>query len=388
MSGVASGLEVLARERPGLLRGQRIGIVATDGAVDRAFRDIVSLVRALPGVEVARLFAPEHGIRGEAPDGASIVDGFDALTGLPVHSLHGPRFAPDPAALADLDALVYDIPDVGARYYTRAATLVNCLRAAATAGLRFVVLDRPNPIGGVAIEGPLLDPDYVSFVGLPGLPIRHGLTLGEIARFFNARERLDADLVVVSARGWRRQLWYDETSLPWILPSPNLPTLDTAAVYPGTCLIEGTLLSEGRGTSRPFEFVGAPFVDPHRLAGMLNGMAIPGAFFRPISFQPSARKHAGAVCGGVQLHVLDRTAFRPVLAGVALLLTIARLWPDDFAWLPATPGRPLHVDRLAGGPWLRAATAAGADPGAVAETWRSDEEAFEEERAPHLLYEG
>lgn len=386
ISGIAGGLDVLAREDPGLLRGQRIGIVATDGAVDRDFRDVISLVRALPGVELTRLFAPEHGIRGEAPDGAPIADGVDALTGLPVHSLHGPRFAPDAAALADLDALVYDIPDVGARYYTRAATLVNCLRAAASAGIRFVVLDRPNPIGGAAIEGPLLDPAFASFVGLPGLTIRHGLTLGEIARFFNDRERLDADLVVVAARGWRRGLWHDETNLPWIIPSPNLPTLDTATVYPGTCLVEGTLLSEGRGTTRPFEFVGAPFVDPQRLAAEMNGLSIPGVFFRPTSFQPAARKHANAICGGVQLHVLDRTAFRPVLAGVALLLTIARLWPDDFAWLPSAAGRPLHVDRLAGGPWLRAAVTAGAPPGEVAETWRKDEATFAEERRPYLLY--
>jgi uncharacterized protein YbbC (DUF1343 family) len=212
------------------------------------------------------------------------------------------------------------------------------------------------------------------------------LTLGEVARFFDAREKLGADLVVVPADGWGRSMWHDETGLPWILPSPGLPTLDTATVYPGTCLVEGTNLSEGRGTSRPFEFVGAPFVDPHRLADALNRQSLPGAYFRPIFFQPDARKHADRVCGGVQVHVRDRGRFHPVLSGVALLLAIARLWPGQFAWLEAPPGGLGHADRLAGGSWLREAVAADADAREVAGSWRADETAFREERRPFLLY--
>lgn len=387
MSAICSGLEVLVARRSELIRGQRIGIVANDGAVDRQFNHIVDLVRAISGARIVRLFAAEHGIRGEAAAGVPIEDGLDALTQIPVHSIYGPRLVPTDDALADIDTLLFDMPDVGSRYYTRAATMVYCLRAAARNGKRFVVLDRPNPIGGEAVEGPILKPGFESFVGLPGLPIRHGLTLGEQARLFDAEEHLGADLVVVPAEGWRRETWFDQTGLPWIMPSPNLPTLDTATVYPGTCLVEGTTLSEGRGTTRPFELIGAPFVNPDRLAAALNDQRLPGVHFRPVAFRPVAHKHADAVCGGVQVHVTDRQAFRPVLSGVALLLTLARLWPDELTWRPAPSSGTAHVERLAGGTWLRDAVAARADARDVATAWQEDEARFAERRAGILLYE-
>ncbi len=387
MSTVSSGLEVLVAQRSDLIRHQRIGIVANDGAVDRQFNHIVDLVRAISGSRIVRLFAAEHGIRGEAAAGVPIEDGVDALTGISVHSIYGSRLAPTDDALADLDTLLFDMPDVGSRYYTRAATMIYCLRAAARNGKRFVVLDRPNPICGEAIEGPILKPGFESFVGLPGLPIRHGLTLGEQARLFDAEERLGADLVVIPAEGWRREAWFDQTGLPWIMPSPNLPTLDTATAYPGTCLVEGTTLSEGRGTTRPFELIGAPFIDANRLAASLNEQRLPGVHFRPVAFRPVAHKHADAVCGGVQVHVTDRLGFRPVLTGVALLLTLARLWPDEFAWSPAPSTGVAHADRLAGGTWLREAVAARADPRDVAATWYDDEVQFAKRRAGILLYD-
>jgi len=385
VNGVLSGLEVLITERADLIRGQRLGLIATDGAVDRAFRHAVDLLREIPGARLVRLFAAEHGIRGAEQAGAAIEDGVDPISGLPVHSIYGARLWPTDAALADLDALLFDMPDVGARFYTRAATLVYSLRAAARAGRRLIVLDRPNPIGGTAIEGPLLRPGFESFVGLVGLPIRHGLTLGELARLVDREERLGADLVVVPARGWERSQWFDQTGLPWIMPSPNLPTLETATVYPGTCLIEGTNVSEGRGTTRPFELIGAPFVEADRLARELNALHLPGVHFRPVVFRPVAHKHAGAACGGVQVHVTDRRVFRPVLAGTALVLTLHRLWPSEFAWRTGT-GTDLLIDRLAGGTWLREAVDAGADPRDVAAGWKEDEEAFAHRREPILLY--
>ena len=387
VSEVTSGLEVLVGEQTALLRGQRVGIVTNEGAIDRRFQHVVDVIQALPGVEVVRLFAAEHGIRGADAAGVPVADGIDPISGIPVQSIYGPRLWPTDEALEDLDCLLYDIPDVGARFYTRPATLVYCLRAAARHAKRFIVLDRPNPIGGEAIEGPSLRPGFESFVGLAGLPIRHGLTLGELARFVNFEEGLNADLVVVPARGWRRATWYDQTDLPWILPSPNLPTLDSATVYPGTCFVEGTTASEGRGTTRPFELLGAPFVDAHRLATALNQQHLPGVHFRPAFFRPVNHKHANTMCGGVQVHVTDRDIFRPVFAGVAILLTIRRLWPDDFAWRPAPVGTLPFIDRLAGGTWLREAVAAQADPRDVAAEWRRDEADFAERRRPHLLSE-
>jgi uncharacterized protein YbbC (DUF1343 family) len=297
--------------------------------------------------------------------------------------------------LADVDVLVIDLQDVGARFYTYQSTVAGCLQSGAEHGRPVLVLDRPNPVGGLAVEGPLLEAGYESFLGRRGQPVRHGLSLGELARATNEAEGIGADLTVLPVEGWRRAQWWDETGLPWVGPSPNLPTLDTATVYPGTCLLEGTLLSEGRGTTRPFEVVGAPWIEPDRWAEALTERGLPGVRFRPLWFQPVAAKHAGVRCGGVQVHVADREAFRPVAAGVHLIETARRLWPAEFGWRGASPeggpqqapqaGAVLAIDRLYGGPGLRERIDAGEGAEAIVASW--DVAPFEVLRRRALLYE-
>ncbi len=339
-------------------------------------------------------------------------DGEDPLTGLPVSSLYGSELRPTAAMLADVDVLVVDLQDVGARFYTYQSTVAGCLQSGAEQGRPVLLLDRPNPVGGLAVEGPLLEAGYESFVGRRGQPVRHGLSLGELARATNEAEGIGADLTVLPVEGWQRAQWWDETGLPWVGPSPNLPTLDTATVYPGTCLLEGTLLSEGRGTARPFEVVGAPWVEPYRWAGALTERGLPGVRFRPLWFQPVASKHAGVRCGGVQLHVTDREAFRPVATGVHLIETARRLWPAEFGWRggaatgagsrparrgefpeggpqqaqQAPPaGKVLAIDRLYGGPGLRQRIDAGEGAEAIIASW--DVAPFEVLRQRARLYE-
>src|SRR5512137_2968769 len=286
---VGVGLEVLLRSRGGPLRGRRVGLICNPTAVDGRLRHAADLLHALPGVTLAALFGPEHGVRGDAQYLVSVAGEVDAAPGLPVHSLYGATAAslrPPPAALAGLDVLCFDIQDVGARYYTYQATMLLCMEAAARAGLAFVVLDRPNPIGGLRVEGPALRPGFESFCGLHDLAPRHGLTVGELARLFVAERGLDLDLAVVPCEGWRRGEGARATGLPWVSPSPNMPTPETALVYPGMCLLEGTNLSEGRGTTRPFELFAAPWLDPAALAAALGADRLPGVRFRPASFTP------------------------------------------------------------------------------------------------------
>ncbi len=318
MSRVVTGLEVLRQEGFSRLKGKRIGLVCHPASVDAGLEHAVSVLHAAPGVTLAALFGPQHGIRGETQANMIEWRGYeDPLTGLPVYSLYGETREPTAAMLRGLDALVVDLQDVGARPYTYASTLALCMRAAADQGLEVVVLDRPNPIGGQAIEGPMLDRTFVSFVGLFPIPLRHGLTMGEMARLFREVFGLACKLTVVPMGGWRRRMDFKATGLPWVLPSPNMPTVDTAFVYPGMILLEGTNLSEGRGTTRPFEICGAPFLDGILMAECLAREPLAGLKVRPLGFKPTFDKHAGVVCGGVQLHVTDRQAFRPVLAAGA-----------------------------------------------------------------------
>jgi uncharacterized protein YbbC (DUF1343 family) len=343
------------------------------------------------GAKVVRLFAPEHGAGGGHQDMVAIDERIDPLTGLPVVSLYGENedsLSPDPAQLADLDLLVADLADVGARYYTFSATIVRVLRVAAQSGLRVIVADRPNPIGG-EIEGCLIEEGFHSFVGEISVPQRHGLTIGELARLAREREGLDVELEVVPARGWTRDLYWDDTGLPWVLPSPNMPTLDTAIVYPGGCLFEGTNLSEGRGTTRPFELVGAPFLDGGQFARHLNRLALPGVAFRATSFVPGFQKHAGQVCGGVQLHVLDRAAFRPLLTGLAVIECARRLAPDAFDWRRETyefVSDPIAIDLLAGSSAWRESLESGTSAREIAASWAKPEMHFREELRESLLY--
>jgi uncharacterized protein YbbC (DUF1343 family) len=397
---VETGLDVLLHERIPLLRGRRVGVLCHPASVDSRLRHIVDALQAA-SIQITRLFGPEHGIRGEAQDMIGVDSVRDFRTGIPVISLYGDRFeslSPTREALADLDVLVVDLQDVGSRYYTFIWTMALCLQAAAAAGVAVVVLDRPNPIGGADVEGGYIDHGFASFVGLGSVPVRHGLTIGEVARLVRAgipwggqrfATPIACELEVVPMKGWRRADHFDATRLPWVLPSPNMPTPETALVYPGLCLLEGTNISEGRGTTRPFEIFGAPFVDGHRLAESLAQEHLPGVAFRPLSFRPTFHKFAGQVCGGVQLHVASRADFRPYLTGVAILRALRNLAPDAFAWRTEkyefVSERPA-VDLLAGGDQIRKGVEGRASLAELQATWQAAENDFRGRRADCLIY--
>jgi uncharacterized protein YbbC (DUF1343 family) len=384
------GLEVLLDSRIDMLKGQRVGLVVNPSSVDRNFVHAVDLFYARDDVELAALFGPQHGIRGETQDNMIEWEGFfDARTKLPVYSLYGETRIPLPEMLVDVDTLVFDMQDVGTRIYTFIYTMAHCMQAAARDGKRVVVLDRPNPIDGVTIEGNTLEPEYASFVGLYPIPTRHGMTLAELARLFNEEFGIGCELEVVAMEGWRREMWFDETGQPWILPSPNMPTLETATVFPGMVHVEGTLVSEGRGTTRPFELVGAPHVDPYALVESLAAEELPGCAFRPCYFQPTFQKHAGTLCGGLQIHVSDRDAFASVLTGIAILRAIHALDPARFEWKQPPYEYvfdKLPFDVIAGTARIREQIAAGTPLGEIAAGWREDEAAFARLREKYLLY--
>ena len=331
---IESGLHVLAHQRGSLLRGHRFGLLSHQASVDGKLEHAISLLGTKRGARLVRLLAPEHGLWGAPQDHAHIGLDVDPVTRLPVHSLYGTRRVPTPEMLHGLEILVVDLQDVGARYYTFVWTLVLAMRACATAGVRVLVLDRPNPLGGLLTEGNWPDPRFASFVGLYPLPVRHGMTIGELAGYLNATHGFGADLTVVPMRGWRREMLWEDTDLAWIPPSPNMPTPDTARVYPGGCLIEGTNLSEGRGTTRPFEWIGAPFLDAHAYAEALTSLGLPGVSFRPARFRPTFHKWARQLCGGVQVHVTDVDRFRPFLTGLGLIVAARATAPRGFAWRP------------------------------------------------------
>ncbi|HEX3758801.1 MAG TPA: DUF1343 domain-containing protein [Kofleriaceae bacterium] len=390
---VQTGLVRLASEGSSLLEGKRLGLLVNATAVDAELRHAIDLLGARSDLKIAALFGPEHGVRGDAQDMIAVDAARDARSGLPVHSLYGTTTAslsPTPEMLDGIDVLVYDVQDVGSRYYTFVWTMVLAMRACAAAGKAFCVLDRPNPIDGSHLEGPLIAPGFESFVGLVSCPVRHGLTAGEIARWRHAVEKLDLDLAVISMRGWQRDMRFEHTGLPWVMPSPNMPTPDTALVYPGMCLVEGTELSEGRGTTRPFELAGAPYLDGHRLAADLAAMQLPGVMFRPAVFTPMFQKHHPRACGGVQLHVTNPEAFRPYRTGVAFLKACYDQSPASFKWrakayefvadIPA-------IDLLSGGDAIRTGIEAGASLDELTARWPRDEGDFAAERAEYLLYE-
>jgi uncharacterized protein YbbC (DUF1343 family) len=389
---VRTGLEVLRDQGFAPLRGMRVGLVTHPAAVDSHLVHAADLLAAAPGVRLAALFGPEHGLLGEAQDLVAVRAEQGPHAGVPVYSLYGETadsLRPTPEQLAGLDALVVDLQDVGSRYYTFQATLLYCLEAASAANLRTVVLDRPNPLGGLAVEGPTVRPGYESFVGLHPVATRHGLTLAELAGLCRKERGLSGELRVVPCEAWRREMTFEQTGLPWVLPSPNMPTPETAFVYPGGCLLEGTNLSEGRGTTRPFELCGAPWIDPRALCARLQGEALPGVAFRPARFRPTFHKFAGQGCGGVQLHVTDREAFRPVRTGLAVLAALRELSGAAFAWR-AEPyefvaDRPA-IDLLFGSGRERAALETGASPREVAHAWEAEEDDFRRRRGAYLLY--
>jgi uncharacterized protein YbbC (DUF1343 family) len=386
---VQSGLDVLVHHRLALLRGRRFGLLAHQASVDSRLDHAVDLLRQVRGARLAALFAPEHGLWGAAQDLVPIAAEQDPLTGLRAMSLYGERREPTVAMLRGLDLLVIDLQDVGSRYYTFQWTTALAMRACTRAGVRVLVLDRPNPLGGAIVEGNVPDPAFASFVGLYPLAARPGLTIGEVARYLQREHGLGGAVDVVGMRGWRRAMHWEDTGLPWVAPSPNMPTPDTARVYPGGCLIEGTNMSEGRGTTRPFEWVGAPWLDAHDYAEALMAERLPGVVFRPVRFRPTFHKWAGRVCGGVHVHVTDRARFKPFLTGLAIIAVARRLAPRAFRWRRPPyefEHRRLPIDILLGTDRIRRAIERGQPLGAIEQTWGDDLAKWRRRRAAALAY--
>ena len=411
-SRVRAGLEVLAASRPRWLRGRRVGLLMHPASVTSGLRSALETVSGVCGAALTALFGPQHGIAGEKQD--NMIESpheQDRDKRIPIHSLYSETRKPTPEMLREVDVLLVDLQDVGTRVYTFEWTTALALEACAAAGKEVVVLDRPNPLGGEIIEGNLIRPGYTSFVGLYPVPMRHGLTLGEMAALVNARmggpggtagdprPRRDGagvecpgacGLTVVPMQGWRRAMHYADTRLPWVLPSPNMPTPDTADVYPGQVLLEGTNLSEGRGTTRPFELFGAPYIDGRALGERLAKRRLPGCILRPHAFQPVFHKWSGEVCQGFQLHVTDPRRFRPYFTTLAILQDVIALHRDKFAWKQPPyeyVTDKLPIDVLTGDPGVRESLEKGANLPALARSWRPEEAAFRREARRFHLYD-
>jgi uncharacterized protein YbbC (DUF1343 family) len=372
------------------LDGLSVGLVCNPASVDVELRHVADLFAQHRRATLAALFGPQHGFRSDVQDNMiETGHGQDCSRRVPVYSLYSETREPTAAMLAGLDALVIDLQDVGSRIYTFIYTMANCLIAARKHGVKAIVCDRPNPIGGADVEGPVLIRGYESFVGQYPIPMRHGMTIGELALLFNSEFGIGADLEVIRMEGWSREMYFDATGLPWVIPSPNMPTLDTAIVYPGTVLFEGTNLSEGRGTTRPFEIVGAPWAVAERFADAMNLKRLPGAHFRPAVFEPTFQKHAKTTCAGCQIHVLDRRAFRPVETGVALIAAFRAADGNEFAWRNP-PYEYEHdkmpIDILAGTSELREQIESGVTPEEIARSWTLPVEGFLRTRERYLLY--
>ena len=374
----------------GRLRGSRVGLVCNHASLDGGFVHVIDKVAAAGGVTLGAIFGPQHGFRSDVQDNmVETPHGDDSRRRVPIYSLYSETREPTADMLRGIDALVIDLQDIGARIYTYIYTMANCLRAGARHGVQVVVCDRPNPIGGTDVEGARLEPGWESFVGQFPIPMRHGMTIGELAKMFNDAFGIGAPLDVVRMEGWTRSMHADETGLPWVMPSPNMPTLDTAMVYPGTVLFEGAMLSEGRGTTRPFELLGAPWIDAERFAAEMNGLGLPGVHFRPAGFEPTFQKFAKQPCGGCQIHVTDRIAFRSVLTGVALIDMFRRQDPGRFAWRqpPYEYERDkMPIDILAGSDALRKQIEGGVPIREIAASWKDDEAEFERLREGYLMY--
>jgi uncharacterized protein YbbC (DUF1343 family) len=375
---VKTGLDIFVHEQAHMLTNQRVGLVSMPAAV---LPDLTSSLDALrgAGVNVTALFGPEHGFGGAALDGAHVGSTTNPRTGLPVFSLYGAINEPTAEMLANVDALVFDMQDVGVRFYTYLSTLFYVLRGTGKAGKPVFVLDRPNPITGRIIEGGPIAPGFESFVGIVNIPMRHGMTLGELARYINIEYTLNADLRVIKMNGWQREVWFDETALPWVPTSPAMPHLSTATLYPGMCLLEGTNLSLGRGTTLPFEVCGAPWLNGYALAEALNGLQLQGVRFRVTVFTPSASNHAGSECQGVQVHITDRNSLRPVEMALHLIATARCSLGDTWKWNP-------HFERLAGGSTIRSALEARTSVAEIIAPWEESISEFIHQREKYLMY--
>lgn len=388
MPTVRTGIDVLVADNFAPLHGMRVGLMTNHSGVNR---DLVSTVRLLhhsDAVQLVALYGPEHGVAGSAGDGEAVADGRDPLTGLAVYSLYGDTMRPSAEMLAPIDVLVCDIQDVGARFYTYLWTVSHVLEACGAHEVGVMILDRPNPLGGEAIAGRGLDAPLASFVGRYDIPMQHGMTLGELGQMLNATVNpTPANLLVVPCQHLSRAMVWEDTGLPFVPPSPAMPTPTTAAHYPGACLLEGTNLSEGRGTALPFEVVGAPYVQADALADQLNALGLAGVRFRPQRFEPSASKHAGVMCEGVQAHITERRAYRPIETWLHVIHTIRQMYPDDFGWRePFREGDASIFDKLIGSARPREQLDSGVDVETIMAGWETYCNHFREQRTPHLLY--
>jgi uncharacterized protein YbbC (DUF1343 family) len=382
-ASVKTGLDNINSYRH-LFEGKRVGIITNHTAYNSSGQYIIDVFRKLGNVKVAAFFSPEHGLYGVEDDGRRIESMTEPNYKIPVYSLYGKTLKPTREMLANIDVLVFDIQDVGARFYTYIYTMSLAMEAAAENGRRFVVLDRPNPINGFQVEGNILKPKFASFVGLYPVPTRHGQTIGELARMFNEqgwlKDGVKADLVVVPMKGWRRKMWYDRTGLKFIKPSPNMVSLETAAVYPGLCLLEGTNVSEGRGTPLPFTQFGAAWIDSGHLAAELNRLNLPGIRFRPASFTPVSSKYKDQQCNGVKIIVTDRDLLEPYFSGILIVNKIYQMYPNEFKW------RSSHFDRLCGSSAIREAITNRSSLESLRESWQAELKSFLQIRNRYLMY--
>jgi uncharacterized protein YbbC (DUF1343 family) len=384
------GLEKLLGERKSLLLGARVGLICNQSSVDQGLRHAADRFQGEREIKLTALFGPQHGIRGDVQDNmVETAHAVDRATGIPVFSLYSETREPTEEMLEGLDVLVFDMQDVGCRIYTFVYTLANCMRAAKKFGKRVIVCDRPNPINGVDVAGTVLEPEFESFVGQFPIATRHGMTVCELARMFNEHFGIGCELETVLMEGWSREQWLDETGAPWVMPSPNMPTLDSATVFPGTVHLEGTQMSEGRGTTRPFELVGAPYIEAEEYARQLMGYGLEGTFFRACGFQPTFQKHAGETCGGVQIHVTNRVEFEPFVVGVATVKVAYDLYAEHFRW-KEPPYEYVYdknpFDVIAGTARLRQAIERGDSLGTIAAEWKAGLEEFKSVRQRYLLY--
>ncbi|HWO75001.1 MAG TPA: DUF1343 domain-containing protein [Bacillus sp. (in: firmicutes)] len=378
------GLDLFLEKQYSQFKGKRIGLVTNMTGVNEKLIPSIDLFHEHPDIHLAALYGPEHGIRGDAKEGEQVESSIDPYTGIPVYSLYGAAKKPSKEMLDPVDVIVFDLQDIGSRYYTFIYTMAYVMEACAEYGKQFVVLDRPNPISGVAMEGNLVEEDVRSFVGLYPIPNRHGMTVGEIALFYKHEIGINCDLTVVQMEGWERSMYYDETGLFWVSPSPNTTGLDMSILYPGTCLVEGTNLSEGRGTTRPFEYIGAPYIDGYRLAKVLNEKTLPGVLARPVTFKPTYQKHKDQVCEGIQLHVVNRHELHSLQAGLILIETIADMYPNDFEFLQHSNGN-YFFDLLAGTKKLRSIVL-DCKSSEFLLSCQEQLEQFQKQKASYLLY--
>jgi len=389
-NSIQTGLDVSEKDWPKKLKGSRVGLLIHPASVNRRLKHAVGLFLKSRKFELKALFGPQHGMRGETQDNMIEWEGFrDSKIGLPIYSLYGHTRKPEPEMLKDIDVITIDMQDVGSRYYTFIWTMELCMQACLENNKSVVILDRPNPINGISIEGPVLDMSYASFVGQRPLSIRHGMTIGEIANYLRDKFYPQLDLHVIKMQGWRRNMWFDQTGLPWVMPSPNMPTLDTAIVYPGMCLLEGTNLSEGRGTTRPFEIFGAPFIEPDALIKRLKDFKLNGVIFRPMYFQPTFQKYAGKLCGGAQIHVTGRDKFKPFKTGVAVLKAVHDFYPKSFRWKNPPyeyETEKMPIDILAGTDRLRKEIEKGESIKNMEGWWTEESRTIQKIRKKYLMH--